>query len=313
VKTTQDVSLPLVPRYSALVIAGPTGVGKTKIALEAARRFGGEIVGADAFQVYRGLPLLTAQPSPENRAEIPHHLVGEIPLNAEFDVGQYLAPAEERLEAIRTRGKLPIVVGGTGLYVRALLRGLADLPPADEALRAELSAQPLEVLDRRLAELDPKGHAVIDRKNSRRLVRALEVCLLSGRPFSSFQTEWLTPPHRDCGIVLSRERAELHLRIDRRVEEMFEAGVVEEVERAGEALSATAKQTLGWREIRQLVDGQSTRSACVAAIQQATRRYAKRQLTWFRKEAGLKTIPAEPISSAVDALAKVIEATGRAG
>jgi tRNA dimethylallyltransferase len=299
---TSEGVLPLVARYSALVIAGPTGVGKSEVALDAARRLGGEIVGADAFQVYRGLDLLTAQPSREAQAEIPHHLIGEIPLTAEFDVGQYLLLAGERLKAIRARGKLPIVVGGTGLYIRALLRGLADLPPADPALRAELSAQPLADLQRRLAELDPKGYADLDRQNPRRVIRALEVCLLSGRPFSSFRIEWNASPIRECGIVLMRERQDLYTRIDRRVDEMFDAGVAEEVQRAGTTLSATASQALGWREIRQMLDGQLNREACVAAIQQATRQYAKRQLTWFRKEAGLKPVDAGLAAAAIDAL-----------
>jgi tRNA dimethylallyltransferase len=279
---------PLVTRYQAIVVAGPTCAGKSALAVQAAQRLGGEIVGADAFQIYQGLDLLTAKPSAGERAAVPHHLIGEIPLTAEFDVAQYLTLAERRLAAIRERGKVPVIVGGTGLYIRALIRGLAELPPTDPVLREELAAQPLPALQQRLAELDPVGAAQIDLKNPRRVIRALEVCLAAQKPYSSFRNEWEASPSADCGIVVMRDREELYARIDRRVEAMFAEGIAEEVERAGDALSRTAQQTLGWREIRQLLAGEITQEACIASIQQATRRYAKRQVTWFRAEKGLR-------------------------
>ena len=271
------------------IIAGPTAVGKSDIAVAVAERCGGEIVGADAFQIYRGLEILTAQPSAELRAHVPHHLVGEIPVTQSFDVAQYLRAARQRIAEIRARGRMPIVTGGTGLYLRALTRGLADLPGADARVRAELEAAPLADLQRRLAELDPIGAAQTDLQNPRRVIRALEVCLLTGRPFSSFREQWTATPHGIRGIVLTLDRESLNARIDRRTEAMFAAGVIEEVRAAGEA-GPTASQTLGFREIRALLAGQLGESDCIAAIQHATRRYAKRQMTWFRRETALEPI-----------------------
>ena len=277
------------------IIAGPTAVGKSDIAVAVAERCGGEIVGADAFQIYRGLEILTAQPSAELRARAPHHLVGEIPLTQSFDVAQYLHAARQRLAEIHARGRVPIVTGGTGLYLRALTRGLADLPGADTALRADLEKEPLADLQRRLAELDPLGAAQTDLQNPRRVIRALEVCLLTGRPFSSFREEWSAPPHGPGGIVLTLDREILNARIDRRTAAMFAAGVVEEV-RAAEAAGPTASQTLGFREIRALIAGDLGQMDCITAIQHATRRYAKRQMTWFRRETALEPIDLASVS-----------------
>ncbi len=283
----RDVSRFMPPRF--LVIAGPTAVGKSELAVAVAERCGGEIVGADAFQVYAGLELLTAKPSAELRARVPHHMLGTVPLMQPFDVAQYAVGAQRAMAGIRERGRLPIVCGGTGLYVRALTHGLADLPPADETLRAELTRKPLDELQRRLAELDPHGAKEIDLKNPRRVVRALEVCLLTGRPFSSFREQWEVLPEGVRGVVLTRDREELYARIDERTAAMFSAGVEEEVRTVGH-VGPTASQTLGLREIRALQSGEMDRATCIAAIQQATRRYAKRQLTWFRREATLEKI-----------------------
>lgn len=271
------------------IIAGPTAVGKSALAAIVAERCGGEIVSADAFQVYRGLDILTAKPAPELRARVPHHLIGEIPLQQSFDVAQFLSLARERITAIRHRGRIPIIVGGTGLYLRALTHGLADLPGSDAALRAEFESQPLDELCRQLVELDPVGFTQIDRQNRRRVIRALEVCRLTGRPFSSFREQWNQSATEASGVLLTRVREELNERIDRRAETMFAEGVVEEVRAAGEP-GPTSGQTLGWREIRALLNGEMTRAACIAAIQQATRRYAKRQMTWFRREPHLQTV-----------------------
>ena len=271
------------------IIAGPTAVGKSDIAVAVAERCGGEIVGADAFQIYRGLDILTAKPSASLRARVPHHLIGEIPLTQSFDVAQYLRAARQRIAEIRARGRVPIVTGGTGLYLRALTRGLADLPGADAPLRAQLESQPLADLQRWLAELDPAGAAQIDLKNPRRVIRALEVCLVTGRPFSSFREQWAGPPPGVRGVVLTLDRTVLNARIDRRTEAMFTAGVIEEVRATAEA-GPTASQTLGLREIRALLAGQLTRADCLAALQHATRRYAKRQMTWFRREPALEAI-----------------------
>jgi tRNA dimethylallyltransferase len=271
------------------IIAGPTAAGKSELAVAVAERCGGEIVSADAFQIYQGLDILTAKPSPELRTRVPHHLIGEIPLTQSFDVAQFLRLANERIAAIRARHRVPIIVGGTGLYLRALTHGLADLPTADTALRTRLETQTTSELGRQLAELDPIAHGQIDLQNRRRIIRALEVCLLTGRPFSSFREQWKETTIATSGIVLNREREELHDRIHQRTEAMFAAGVIEEVRHSG-PIGPTASQTLGWREIGALIDGAMTLPDCMREIQQATRRYAKRQLTWFRREPHLRFI-----------------------
>ncbi len=254
-----------------------------------AERCGGEIVNADAFQVYRGLDILTAKPTPELRARAPHHLVGEIPLQQAFDVAQFLSLARERVAAIRQRHRVSIIVGGTGLYLRALTHGLAELPGSDAVLRAEFEAQSTDELCRQLEEVDLVCFAQIDRRNRRRVIRALEVCRLTQRPYSSFREEWKQPATDSTGIVLTRSRDELNALIDLRAEKMFAEGVVEEVRAAGEP-GPTSGQTLGWRQIRQLLEGKMTHADCLAAIQQATRRYAKRQMTWFRREPHLEIL-----------------------
>ena len=256
-------------------------------------------MSADAFQVYAGLNVLTAKPSPDLLARVPHHLIGEVPLTDSWDVAQWLDAARRRIAEIRERGRLPIIVGGTGLYLRALTRGLADLPPASPALRAELAARPLADLQHQLAELDAESARRIDLQNPRRVIRALEVCLLTGRPFSSFRQQWSAASSGWRGIVLTREREDLYARINQRTEEMFSCGVVEEVRATGD-VGATASQTLGLREIRALLAGEMTRPECIAAIQQATRHYAKRQMTWFRRETDFRsaslTFPADEVS-----------------
>ena len=271
------------------VIAGPTAVGKSELAVALAEACGGEIVGADAFQVYNGLKILTAQASAEFLLRVPHHLVGEVPLLSVFDVAQYLRVAREKIGEIWGRGLVPIVTGGSGLYLRALGKGLADLPEADAGLRAELEERPLIELVRQLALLDPLGVTQIDLKNPRRVIRALEVCLLTGRPFSSFLEEWSAPSRYFRGAVVTCAREELNLRIDQRTERMFGAGVIEEVEAIGD-IGPTASQALGFREIRDYLAGKIGRGDCLAGVQQSTRRYAKRQMTWFRREPELEEV-----------------------
>lgn len=274
---------------NALFLTGPTAVGKTAIALQVAARCNGEIIGADAFQIYRGLDVLTAQPSREERQMVKHHLVGAVQPVENFDVARYLAMARACMAEIASRGKLPIFAGGTGLYIRALTRGLSDLPKADATIRTELDASGLEDLQKRYAALDPGGAKKIDLKNKRRLVRAIEVCLLTGKPFSSFRVEWETPPGPVTGFFLTRDRDDLHERIKRRVTEMFRSGVVEEVRSLARA-GATAAQAIGFKEIRALLNGEISESECITLIQQATRQYARRQATWFKRETLFETV-----------------------
>jgi len=266
-------------------LAGPTAVGKTDVAIAIAEACNGEIIGADAFQVYQGLDILTAKPPAPALARVPHHLVGTVPLAESFNVVRYLEHAHAAIAEIRGRGRLPIVAGGTGLYLRALTRGLSDIPPTSPELHAELISVPLPELLGRLQALDPEALAAIDIKNPRRVLRALEVCLETGKPFSSFRQEWKTVPHFH-GVLLERSREELYQRIERRTVMMFNEGVMEEVSAALAAgeVSPTAQQVIGWRELTALLRGELSQTAAIAAIQQTTRHYAKRQLTWFKRE-----------------------------
>lgn len=293
-------------------LAGPTAVGKTDVALAVAEACNGEIVGADAFQVYQGLDLLTAKPSPEALARVPHHLVGTVPLSEAFNVARYLELALDAVADIRSRGRLPVIVGGTGLYLRALTRGLSDIPPGSPELREKLGATPLPELLGQLEILDPAAAAIIDTKNPRRVIRAVEVCLVTGKPFSSFRQEWETLP-TFLGVLLERTREELNERINRRTETMFAEGVVEEVRAALAAggIGSTAEQVIGWREITALLRGEITQSDCIAAIQQTTRRYAKRQITWFRREPMLVPVSLQSAAALPSIIERVVAEASR--
>jgi tRNA dimethylallyltransferase len=309
----------------AFFIVGPTATGKSEMAAEIAQRLNAEIISADAFQIYRGLDLLTAKPAKTTLARAPHHLLGVVPLSEEMNVEKFRVSALETLRDIQARGKRAIVAGGSGLYVKALTHGLSKLPAADPKLRAQLSQLNLDELRGQLVALDPAAADKIDLKNRRRVTRALEISLLSGRPLSAQRLAWnkMRPAHDDVvddagstgilpvsssgqdapwshrrdaratqlaipsaqvrGVFVFRERAELYERINHRVEKMFAEGVVEEV-RSLRELGPTAEQTLGLREIRALMAGEISESACIAKIQQRTRHYAKRQLTWFQRQ-----------------------------
>ena len=243
-------------------IVGPTAVGKSDLAAEVARKLGAEIVSADAFQIYCGLDLLTAKPGQTTMTKAPHHLLGTAPLSEEMNAEKYRAAAEEIIRDIQARGKPVIVVGGSGLYVKALTHGLAKLPSANLKLRETLEHATLDELFRGLSALDPAGARQIDRQNRRRLVRAVEVCLLSRKPFSVQRTEWNASLPTD-GVLIYRDRAELYARINQRVEQMFAAGVVEEV-RATKKAGPTAEKTLGLAEIQALLAGEISRAECIA-------------------------------------------------
>jgi tRNA dimethylallyltransferase len=272
-------------------IVGPTAAGKSELAADVACEMGAEVVSVDGFQIYRGLDLLTAKPDASTLAKAPHHLIGTTPLHEQMNAEKYRGAASHAIEEIQSRGKLAIVVGGSGLYIKALTHGLAPMPEVDPKLRERLNAMSLDELHAQLMELDPEATRKIDLKNRRRVIRAVEICLLTGKPGSEVVAadpgkSGKVPPRSApaaAGVFVFRDREELYARINRRVEAMFENGVIEEVRAAGE-VSLTASQMIGFREIHQLLNGEMSISQCIAAIQQATRRYAKRQLTWFRQQ-----------------------------
>jgi len=272
----------------AFIIVGPTATGKSELAADVAREVSAEIVSADAFQIYRGLDLLTAKPDLSTLAKAPHHLFDTIPISEEMNAEKYRREATRAIEEINSRGKLAIVVGGSGLYIKALTHGLAPLPESDSKLREKLNAMSLDNLRAQLVELDPEAAKKIDIKNRRRLVRALEICLITGKPASEVVAgvgDSVRPGSSipAPGVFVFRDRNELYERINQRVKAMFEKDVIEEV-RAAAVTSATASQMIGLCEIRELLAEKKSLPQCIAEIQQATRRYAKRQLTWFRRQ-----------------------------
>lgn len=263
-------------------LVGPTAVGKSEIAAEVAARVGAEIVSADAFQIYRGLELLSAQPDAAVLSRAPHHLIGAVSLGEEMSAQRFRELALATIAEIQQRGRTALVVGGSGLYVKALTHGFDRNVPPNPQLRAELAGLPLVELVRRLRESNPELAAKTDLKNPRRITRALEIT-------AGGETARHVPCSPPEGILLTRDREDLYARINQRVQAMFAQGVVDEV-RAVNVAGPTASQMLGWREIRQLIAGEISEAECIAAIQQATRRYAKRQLTWFRGQTNFPSL-----------------------
>jgi tRNA dimethylallyltransferase len=273
-------------------IVGPTAAGKSELAADIAHEMGAEVVSADAFQIYHDLDLLTAKPDASTLAKAPHYLIGTTPLHQEMNVEKFRRAASQAIDQINSRRRLAIIVGGSGLYIKALTHGLALLPEVDPELRAKLHALSMDALRSQLADLDPETARKIDAGNRRRLIRALEICLTTGKRASEQRGQWATTGPTipaTSGVLVFRDRDELYERINRRVEAMFENGVIEEVQAIG-AMSSTASQMIGLREIRQLLAGKMSILQCIAAIQQATRRYAKRQLTWFRRQTNFEPL-----------------------
>ena len=276
-----------------LLLTGPTASGKSAIAIAIARLTGGEIVCADAFQLYTGLPILTAQPAPEDMEIRPHHLYGSVPLTDEMDAARFARLAQACIAEITARGKLPIITGGSGLYIKALTHGLSPLPAANAALRMELDALTNEELSARLLALDPDAGATINLRNPRYVQRALEIAMLTGQPVAAQKTSFTSGPLPGIqAFYLHREREELYARINARTHQMLAAGVREEVGALPASLSLTAQKTIGLRELQAVTAGTLSLKDAVAAIQQNTRRYAKRQGTWFRRETWMKTVNA---------------------
>jgi tRNA dimethylallyltransferase len=285
-----DVSIPL------LAVVGPTATGKTGLALALAERLAdstsAEVVSADSRQIYRLMDIATAKPTPDERARLPHHLIDIVWPDESFTLAEYQAAANAAIAEIAQRGKLPMLVGGTGLYVRAVVDGLAipRVPPNAE-LRAELealaAAEGPSALYDRLAALDPVAAARMDPINVRRLVRALEVCIETGRPFSEQQLRRPTP-YRPLLLGLTMERAALYARADARIDAMLAAGLVDEtrmlVER-GYSWTLPSMSSLGYREIGAYLRGELALSEAVERFKLATHKYIRRQLTWFRPDA----------------------------
>jgi tRNA dimethylallyltransferase len=271
-----------------LVVAGPTAVGKSEIALFLARELLGEIVSVDSMQVYRGLDIGTAKPSFAERAAVPHHLVDTIDLAESFDAARFVEAARAAISGIQVRGRLPILCGGTGLYFKALLQGLGAAPPGDPRVRSELETVPLPDLLQELAAADPETYRRIDRQNPRRVVRALEVLRLTGKPFSQQRVAWRqSSPQPGSFWTVTRSPEDLRRRIDRRVEEMFHRGLVAETRELlerGLGKNPTASQALGYKQVIEHLNGMRSLPDTIDLVKTRTWQFAKRQLTWFRRQ-----------------------------
>ncbi len=304
--------------HACWFLAGPTACGKTAVSLELAQRLDAEIIALDSMTLYRGMDIGTAKPSPNERATVPHHLFDILDPHEDFSVAEYVTAAERCCRNILQRGRVPLFVGGAGMYLRALLRGVFDGPAADLAYRAELetlaAAKGHAALHDRLAIVDAASATRLHPHDTRRVIRALEVFHTTGRPISEQQAE---SPHHESErpqqvFWLDRPRDELHQRINVRVVQMFAAGLIEEVRRLSEAplgLGRTARQALGYKEVLDWMEsGKGSTAAIIDTVQTRTRQFAKRQVTWFRNLVECRPISLSGDESPRDTVTRLLEA-----
>lgn len=285
-----------------VILAGPTAVGKTGAAIAICRAFGAEVLGADSVQVYRGLDIGSAKPSADEQAQARHHLVDVADPGEDFDAARFMALAGQAIAKMQGRGKRVLVAGGTGLYLRALLYGLAPTPPVDPALRAGLAAdweaKGPQAMHARLAELDPASAQRLHPNDRQRVLRALEVCLSAGEPLSEIQGRhgFAKPRYPHLLIGLERPREELNQRIAERCHAMWDQGLLAETKgiiAAGTPPEAKALQSLGYRHALMVLSGQATPNQALELMIRDTRAYAKRQMTWFRGMKGINWLQAD--------------------
>ncbi|HTG02248.1 MAG TPA: tRNA (adenosine(37)-N6)-dimethylallyltransferase MiaA [Nitrospirota bacterium] len=297
-----------------LIIAGPTAVGKTEASLLLAREWGAEIVNADSMQIYRGMNIGTAKPTPEQRKAVYHHLLDVVEPNQPYSVGDYLRDARAAIDAIIKSGSVPIVVGGTGLYIRALMRGLFHGPPADVELRGRLlrreSEGPAGILYSDLVKADPEAAIKIHPNDLRRTIRALEVYYLRDRRISDFHQEhrFAERTHEFRLVFLVRARHELYKRIETRVDEMIDCGLEAEVRSLmdrGFGPELASMQALGYKHVMDHFLGRIERDEAVALLKRDTRRFAKRQFTWFRREPDARWIDISGLKDAADIVERI--------
>ena len=306
-------------------IAGPTAVGKSEIALALAEQLGGEIISVDSMQVYRGLDIGTAKPTPADRARVPHHLIDICDLTECFDAAQFIRRAQLTVAEIQSRGRVPVFCGGTGLYFKAFLSGLGEAPSANPELRAELETILFEKLLGELRERDPEAYEKIDKQNPRRVIRAVEVIRLTGKPFSAQRARWgETPgeplladtqpgsrgrsPHQHKIYCFNRQPSDLHVRINARVDEMFRRGLVDETRELlqhGLEQNQTAMQAIGYRQVVEHLRGERPLAETIEQVKIRTRQFAKRQLTWFRRQLAPEWIELKPDESLEDTARKI--------
>ena len=289
-----------------ICIVGPTAVGKTEIAIQLAQHFDAEIVSLDSRQIYRDMDIGTAKPTPDQRSAVPHHLIDCVAVDQPFSVAEYQRLADSAIEEIQERGKRAMAVGGAGLYFRGLIDGLFDGPGADAEIRAKLQQEADEhgngALHERLRQCDPETADRVHPNNRVKVIRALEVYELTGKPISALQEQWkMNEPRylfRAFGLNMPREA--LYRRIEERVDQMVETGLIEEVKELldrGYSRNCVAMQSFGYKELIEYLDGKRTFDEAVALLKQNTRRFAKRQLTWFCNDPRIEWLDLSQFSS----------------
>ena len=275
-----------------LAVLGPTASGKTALGVELAKALDGEVISCDSMQIYEGLDIATAKPTQEEMQGIPHHLISILPRTQRFSVAEYAALANAKIAEVTSRGRLPILVGGTGLYADAVLSGMQfEAEDGDPAVRGmlyqRLEAEGAQALYHELCQRDPEAAEKIHPNNTVRLIRALEVCIRTGGTFTDYKRRNADHPAPYDSMILGLEwdREVLYSRIDRRVDIMLGQGLLEEVRQARDPAMQTSAAAIGYKELLPYLDGEAPLEDCIAQIKQESRRYAKRQLTWFRRNA----------------------------
>ncbi len=295
-----------------VVVCGPTASGKTRLAVDLAERFGGEIVSADSMQIYKKLDIASAKPTEEEKRGIPHHLMDFLEPTEGYSVADYVEKARGVIADIHSRGKLPIICGGTGLYINSLVDNIEfDDTGYDyeyrESLREIAEEKGNGELIRMLFEIDPESAARLHENNQSRVIRALEVYHISGKTMTEIQAESRRnpSPYEPCMMMIDFDREILYERINKRVDIMLETGLLEEArEFFAHGDYVTASQAIGYKELKPYFDGVADLSECVEKLKQETRRYAKRQLTWFRKDSRITAIPANKATEYEEILKK---------
>lgn len=282
------------PSTNPIYLCGPTASGKSSLAIDLAHQLNGEIINADAYQLYRAIPIISAAPDEHELSQAPHHLYGVLNPEDSCDAMQFRELALPVIAEVQSRGKTPIVTGGSGMYLKFLTHGPSPVPPGDDTLRAELDKESDETLTARLTDLDPEGAAMTNLQNRRYVIRALEICLLSGQKMSLIKSDWkkttAAKERHLRGIYLLWDREQLRERINHRASLMMNGGAIEEVALLTQA-SATCQKAIGIPQIKSYLADELSRDECQERIAAATRQYAKRQRTWFSKETWLTPCP----------------------
>lgn len=272
-----------------IVIAGPTGIGKTDLSIRLAKQYQAEIISCDSRQFYREMNIGTAVPNKTDLTEVKHHFIQNLSIENPYTVGDFEKDALTKIDELHQKNDVVIMVGGSGLYIDAVCKGLDDFPKIPTDIRARLNQrlvhEGIESLEQELNKLDPDYHKIVDKSNPHRIIRALEVCLVSGKAFSSFRKKQeKTRTFNTIKIILNRDRETLYERINLRVNKMMKEGLLEEVKNLLPFREFNALQTVGYKELFAYFDGECNLETAIEEIKKNTRRYAKRQMTWFRRD-----------------------------